>query len=140
MPPTSRARRRPATRGVATVEVLVAVAVVVLIGAVALLGFGGGDRARLDAEAARVALVLQQTRLRALETGRPVEIVLADGVLAAGRTRHVVAAGTTASAAPPRAVLHPSGESDAGFALTLRRDALTRVVELDWLTGRVTTR
>lgn len=134
-------RRRLAAAGFATVEVLVAVAVVILIGTVAILAFGGTDRARLTSEAAEVGLFLQEARMRALEGGRPVEIVLSakEGILQAGPERHVFARGITVSPDEARVVLQPSGENQ-GLYFTLARNAETARVSVDWLTGRVEVR
>lgn len=132
---------RTRAAGFATVEVLVAVAVVVLIGTLAILSFGGNDRARLNAEAAEVGLFLQEARMRALEGGRPIEIVLSarEGVLVAGPARHFFARGITVSPDEARVILQPSGENQ-GLEFTLaRNDEVTRV-SVDWLTGKVQVR
>lgn len=134
-------RRRTFSPGFATVEVLVAVAIVALIGTVAILGLGGMDRARLNGEAAAVRLFLQEARMRALEGGRPIEIVLSsqDGILQAGPAAHVFARGISVSPDAARIVLQPSGENE-GLELVLARDVHTMRVSLDWLTGRVEVR
>jgi Tfp pilus assembly protein FimT len=131
-------RRRLAAPGFATVEVLVAVAVVVMIGTVAVLSFGKTDRARLASEAAEVGLFLQEARMRALEGGRPIEIVLSarDGILQAGPDRLVFSRGLAVTPDAARVVLQPSGENP-GLDLTLSRNAETARVTLDWLTGRI---
>jgi Tfp pilus assembly protein FimT len=133
-----RVRLRSAAPGFATVEVLVAVAVVALIGTVAVLGFGGIDRARLASEAAEVRLFLQEARMRALEGGRPVEIVLSaqEGVLQAGPKRHVFSRGVTVLPDAARVVLQPSGENE-GLDLALSRNGETARISVDWLTGKV---
>jgi Tfp pilus assembly protein FimT len=133
--------RGSATRGFATVEVLVAVAIVVLIGTLSVLSFGGTDRARLAAEAAEVGLFLQETRMRALEGGRAIEIVLSakDGLLVAGSERHVFERGVTVSPDAARIILQPSGENQ-GLDLTLARNQEVAHVRLDWLTGKVEVR
>jgi type II secretory pathway pseudopilin PulG len=137
---TLRARRRRAA-GFTTVEVLVAVAIVILISTLAILGLGGSDRARLTAEAADVGLFLQEARMRALEGGRPIEIVLSakDGVLVAGAERHVFDRGITVSPEGARLVLQPSGENQ-GLDLTLGRNNEVAHVRVDWLTGKVEVR
>ncbi len=141
MSPRFRPSSRSRARGFATVEVLVAVAIVLLVGSIAILGFGGTDRARVAAEAAEIALFLQEARMRALEAGQPVEIVLStrEGVLAAGAARHALAAGIVVEPAEARLVLRPSGESE-GLAIVLVRDVARAEVVLDWLTGRVDVR
>lgn len=133
--------RRGGAKGFAAVEVLVAVAIVVMIGTIAILSFGGTDRARVTTEAAEVGLFLQEARMRALEGGRPVEIVLSakDGVLAAGSARHVFTRGITVAPEEARIVLQPSGEN-AGLGLTLSRDDAVAHVSVNWLTGRVEVR
>lgn len=137
--PASVVRRRSdSTRGYALVEVLAAMGIVVLIGTLAFLAFGNQDQRRLDADAAEVALFLQQTRMRALEAGRPIEIVLSarDGVLDAGGRQIAFDGGV--QIAPERAaiVMSPSGRSD-GLRMTLSRNAAATTITLDWLTGRV---
>lgn len=118
-----------------------AVAVVVLIGTLAVLSFGGSDRARLAAEASEVGLFLQEARMRALEGGRPVEILLSgrDGVLVAGPARHVFGPGITVLPEEARVILQPSGENQ-GLDLTLARNAEVARVSVDWLTGKVEVR
>lgn len=133
-----RSRRRHATRGAVTLEVLVAVAVVMMVGAVAILSFGGSDRARLHAEAADVALFLQRARMRALESGKRVEIVVSEKerlIDAGGEQFHLDRAALSASR--DRLLLHPSGESP-GLILQLQNGDEVAEVSLDWLTGRVT--
>ena len=51
-------------------------AIVVLIGTMANLALGTQEQRRMNAEAAEVALLLQGARMRALEAGRPIEIVV----------------------------------------------------------------
>lgn len=118
-----------------------AVAVVVLIGTLAVLSFGGGDRARLTAEAASVGLFLQEARMRALESGRPIEIVLSaqEGVLVAGPARHAFASGITVSPDAARLILQPSGENQ-GLDMTLVRNDEVARISVDWLTGKVAVR
>ena len=137
---TSRAStRRRAARGAALIEVLVAVAVVALVGSVAVAGLGGGDRARLRAEAAEAARHLTTARMRALETGRTQVVRLADGVLSTGPDAHAFDSSTALSPDEAALRLSPTGRS-AGLILELRRADHVAVVELDWLTGRVVTR
>ncbi len=118
-----------------------AVAVVILIGTLAIVSFGGNDRARLNAESAKVGLFLQEARMRALEGGRPVEIILSarDGLLVAGPARHVFGRGITIEPDEARVVLQPSGEN-AGLDFTLTRNDQVARVSVDWLTGKVTVR
>ncbi len=134
----SGARRRPRARGFTTVEMLVALAVFLLVGTVAIAAFSGGDRSRLRAEAADIALSLQTARLTALESGRPVAVALDSdrGVLTTGTQTRAIRNGTEATAIPARAVIRPSGESE-GLRLELRRGSERLAVELDWLTGKV---
>jgi type II secretory pathway pseudopilin PulG len=133
--------RRRGARGFATVEVMVAVAIVVLIGTLAFLSFGGTDRARVTAEAAEVGLFLSEARMRALEGGQPVEILLSakDRTLAAGPARHAFSRGIDIAPEEARIVLQPSGENQ-GLDLTLTRDAAVAHVRIDWLTGKVEVR
>ncbi len=133
----SLARRRNA-RGLATVEVLVAVAIVLMVGAIGIVSFGGTARGELRTEAADMGLFLQQTRLRALELGRPVEVILSasDRTLLAGGATHVIARGITIEPDEARLILEPSGGSE-GLIVTLSKDDHFATVTLDWLTGRV---
>ena len=131
------ARRR--ARGAALIEVLVAVAVVALVGSVAVAGLGGGDRARLRAEAAEVARHLTAARMRALETGRAQDILLEDGVLSTGSDDLAFDPVTEVEPETARLRLSPTGRSD-GLVLTLDRAGHVAVVELDWLTGGVAVR
>lgn len=133
----SLARRRRA-RGLATVEVLVAVAIVLMVGTIGIVSFGGTARGELRAEAADMALFLQQTRLRALELGRPIEVLLSasDRTLLAGGETHVIARDITVQPDEARLILEPSGGSD-GLIVTLSKGDHSATVTLDWLTGRV---
>ncbi|MEJ6402885.1 pilus assembly FimT family protein [Yoonia sp. 2307UL14-13] len=130
--------KRRAARGVATVEVLVAVAIVMVVGTIGVLTFGNTDRAQVRNEAAELGLFLQQTRLRALEGGRPIEIILSgdEGVLQAGG--HVFPFSDDIDIAPEAAqlVLAPAGGSD-GLVMSLTKGTQSAQVTLDWLTGRV---
>ncbi|MEM9425109.1 MAG: hypothetical protein AAGA06_00250 [Pseudomonadota bacterium] len=131
-------RRSHSTQGYALVEVLAAMAIVVLIGTLAFLAFGNQDRRRLEADAAKVALLLQEGRMRALEAGRSIEIVVSarDRVLDVGGRQF--AFDPAIAIAPERAdiLLSPSGSSE-GLELVLTRDAAEKTVTLDWLTGQV---
>lgn len=131
-------RRRAGDQGFATVEVLVAVAIVVLIGTVSILALGRSDRAALQSDVASVALVLQQARLQAAETGQPiaVEYSQADQTLKAGFAEHTLERGVTSPNETTRIFIRPSGENE-GLNLVLVAGDHSRSVELDWLTGQV---
>ncbi len=131
-----RPSRRRAARGAALIEMLVAVAIVVLVGSVAVIGFGGGDRARLGAEAAEVARVLSEGRMRALETGRAQPIVLAEGALTVGPVVHAIDPGIAVTPEEAAFAISPTGASP-GLELVLARADFETTVTLDWLTGRV---
>lgn len=132
-----RTRRNKATRGAATVEVLVAVSIVMMIGAIGIVSFGGTDRARLRSEATEVAMFLQRTRMRSLESRKKIEVIVSekDGVINAGGERMRIGYGEL-SASRHRLLLHPSGESE-GLIVSLRAKDEIFEVSLDWLTGRV---
>ncbi|MEO9826867.1 MAG: hypothetical protein ABJF50_20900 [Paracoccaceae bacterium] len=132
------ARRSHIAQGYALVEVLAAMAIVVLIGTMAFLAFGNQDQRRLNAEAAEVALLLQGARMRALEAGRPIEIVVSADprVIDAGGRQFVFDRDIKVSPQSAELILSPSGASP-GLELTLTRNASRKVVTLDWLTGRV---
>ncbi|MEJ8561269.1 hypothetical protein QTO30_08565 [Yoonia sp. GPGPB17] len=137
MMPISAGKRHHA-RGLATVEVLVAVAIIVLIGSIATLTLGSTDRRVVARETADISLFLQQARMRALELGRPVQIVVSgsEGRIDAGGQHHQVARGVTLTPDDARLVLQPIGASD-GLSITITKDDESGTVTLDWLTGRV---
>lgn len=131
-------RRSFTTHGYALVEILAAMAIVVLIGTMAFLAFGNQDQRRLDAEAAQAALLLQTARLRALEEGRSIEIVVSarERVLDAGGEQIRFADAVRIQPERANILLEPSGNSD-GLQLILSRNEARKAVTLDWLTGRV---
>lgn len=134
-----RPHRRPrGALGFAMVEVLVTVAIIVLIGATAIFALGRSDRAQLQNEVAEIALVLQQARLQAAETGRSVEVVYSqqDGSLATPTQQHQFGRGVTSATKSTRILIRPSGEND-GLYLVLVAGDFTRSIELDWLTGQI---
>ena len=124
--------------GYALIEILAAMAIVVLVGTLAFLAFGNQDQRRLDTEAADVALLLQEARMRALEAGRPIEIVVSarDRVLDAGSRQIRFSDKTSIQPEQARIILAPSGSSD-GLRLVMSRNDARKAVTLDWLTGRV---
>ncbi len=115
-----------------------AVAIVLLVGSVAVVSLGATDRARLRQDTAAVALLLQQARVAALESGQSVIITWdADAQkLAAGTRSHTLASNVSGFSETTGTRVHPSGES-GGFRLTLSTDNDENAVSLDWLTGRV---
>lgn len=131
-------RRSTAARGFATVEILVTVAIVILIGSISILALGRSDRAVLQDDVAAVALALQQARLQAAETGRPVsvEYTADDKTLRAGAAEHTLSRGVTGPNETTRIFIRPSGENE-GLTLQLVSGEVTRSVELDWLTGQI---
>ena len=138
-----RARRQPFRRngrshGFATVEVLVTVAIVILIGSISILALGRSDQAVLQDDVAAVALALQQARLQAAETGQSVtvEYNADDLTLRAGVAEHTLSRGVTSPNDTSRFDIRPSGEND-GLQLELVAGDLSRIVELDWLTGQI---
>ena len=131
------AAKRRAAKGVATIEVLVAVAVVVMVGTLGILTFGGTDKATLRKSAAETALFLEQGRLRALEAGRPIEIAVDGNQLKVGAEEFAIPPNITVTPAQARLLLQPTGASE-GLALDLRLADHGAQVTLDWLTGRVT--
>jgi len=134
--PISPDRRRNA-KGVATIEVLVAVVIILLVGSIAIVSFGGTDRRAVRLEVAETALFLQETRMRAQELGRPIEIVVAgpEGLIDAGGRQHTFARGLTVSPTQARIVLLPTGQSD-GLNLVFAKGNQFAGLALDWLTGR----
>lgn len=131
-------RRRAAVRGFATVEVLVTVAIVILIGSISILALGRSDRAVLRDDIAAIALALQQARLQAAETGRPVEVeyTVDDKTLRAGVAEHTLSRGVNSPNETTRIFIRPSGENE-GLNLQLIAGDVVRSVELDWLTGQI---
>ncbi len=132
------AGRRRASHGFATIEVLVAVIVILMVGSIAVLSFGGTDRRAVALEASETAVFLQETRLRALELGRPIEIVVTaqDGFIDAGGRQHYFARGMTVSPQQAALILQPTGQSN-GLRLEFSKGSHTAALTLDWLTGRV---
>lgn len=128
--------RRRAAQGVATLEVLVAVTIVVMVGTLGILTFGGTDRALVRAEAAEAALFLQEARLRALEAGRPIEILLSPEGLNAGGIMHDFDPRIDVNPEEAQVILQPSGAS-GGLTISLQRDDAVATVALNWLTGQV---
>ena len=134
----ARAHRNHSARGFAAVEMLVTVAIVVLIGTVAIFALGRTDRAQLQDDAAGIALVLQQARLQAAETGRPVEVLYSqeDRSISTPTALHEFGRGVTSSTDSTRLLIRPSGENE-GLELVLLAGELSRSVVLDWLTGQI---
>ncbi len=123
--------------GFSTVEVLVAVAIVTLVGTIALLSFGSNDRARVVSQAADLALFLQEARLEAAETARVVEIrYLSDNHQLVTPTSVLTLDHRVALSPTDPIRIRPSGESSGG-SVTLTVDEATARVHIDWLTGRV---
>ncbi|MDP5086679.1 MAG: hypothetical protein NWQ23_14775 [Yoonia sp.] len=133
-----RSKRRRSTRGFAMVEVLVTVAIVILVGTVAIFALGRSDRAQLQNDVAEIALILQQARLQAAETGQPVEVQYSreDRSLATPTASYEFGRGVTSTTESARIVIRPSGESE-GLDLVLVAGDFTRSVALDWLTGQI---
>jgi Tfp pilus assembly protein FimT len=131
-------RRSARAKGFATIEVLVTVAIVMLIGTISILALGRSDRAVLQSDVASIALALQQARLQAAETGQPVEIEYTqdDQTLRAGVTAHTLTQGVTSPNETARIFIRPSGENE-GLDLLLVVGDHSRSVELDWLTGQI---
>lgn len=136
----ARRRSRTATRGFAAVEVLVTVAIVVLIGTVAIFALNRTDRVQLENDVAAVALALQQARLQAAETGTPVEVIFSqpDQSLSTPTQTLTFGRGVTSPTDSARILLRPSGESE-GLEITLVAGEMSRTVGVDWLTGQVRT-
>lgn len=133
-----RPRKTIRNRGFAAVEMLVAVAIVVLIGTVAIFMLGRSDRAQLQNDVAEISLILQQARLQAAESGRPVEVLYSqrERSVATPMAVHEFGRGVTSSTESARVVIRPSGENE-GLDLVLIAGDFTRSVELDWLTGQI---
>lgn len=130
-------RRSYRSQGYALVEVLAALAIVVMIGTLAFLSFGNNTR-QLDADAAKAALFLQEARMRALETGQAIQIVVSakDSALAAGPRTLMLDPGLDISPERAEIILFPSGSSE-GLELVLTKNEKRKIVSLDWLTGAV---
>lgn len=134
-------RRTARQAGVSVVEMLVAVTLLGLLGSMLVVGFAPSETQRLRAAASGLVVFLEETRLRAARSGRPIAVVydpsdrryLADGrelVLPRG-----VDAGPRGGL-PDGVVVRPSGES-AGASIVLALGVARTEVRLDWLTGRV---
>jgi len=133
----SPARHRR-TQGFATIEVLVAVAIILMVGTIATITFGSTDRREVARGVAETALFLQETRMRALELGRPIEIVVAGdaGIIDAGGIQHRFGRGLTVTPDDARLIMQPTGQSD-GLTLQLAKGDHSGQLTLDWLTGRI---
>ena len=130
--------RRKHSGGFATVEVLVTVAIVVLIGTVSIVALGRTDRAQLNDDVASVALILQQARLQAAETGRPVEVIYSqdDRSIASPRDLYAFGRNVSSPTDSARILIRPSGENE-GLDLVLEAGNHRRTVAIDWLTGQI---
>lgn len=126
------------TSGFAAVEMLVTVAIVVLIGTVGILVMGRSERAQLQDDVAGIALILQQARLQAAESGRPVEVLYSqpDQSLSTPTAVFEFGRGVTSTTESASILIRPSGENE-GLDLVLVAGDFTRSVELDWLTGQI---
>ena len=134
-------KARPKRRrqgGFATVEVLVTIAIVALIGTVAIFALGRTDRAQLNDDVASVALIFQQARLQAAETGRPVEVIYSKDArsIATPREQHDFGRNVSSPTESARIVIRPSGENE-GLDLVLVAGDHRRTVGIDWLTGQI---
>ncbi|WP_159086876.1 pilus assembly FimT family protein [Loktanella sp. Alg231-35] len=134
--------RRPTqwrnAQGFAAVEMLVTVAIVVLIGTISIFALGRTEKAQLENDVASIALMFQQARLQAAETGRPVEVIYSqpDMRVSTPIETHVFGRGVTSPTESATIAIRPSGESE-GLELVLVSGDLTRTVGVDWLTGQV---
>lgn len=131
-------RRRAHTRGIALVEVLVTITIVVMIGALSFATMGKRGPSLARAEAGEIALVLQRARMEAAERGRAVSISW-DGdtqTLVAGSSTHVLRRGVEGPSEPLAITLEPTGQS-TGLTLPVTAGGYRVEVTLDWLTGRV---
>ncbi len=131
-------RRRAGAKGLALVEVLVTITIVVMIGALSFATMGNRGPGLARAEAAEIALILQRARMEAAELGRAVEIHwdADDQTLTAGSAHHVLRRGTTGPSEPLTIILQPTGQSD-GLTLPVTANGFAVEVTLDWLTGTV---
>ena len=130
-------RRRRGSRGLALIEVLVTLTIVVMIGALSFATFGKQGPSLARAEAAEIALVLQRARMEAAELGQAVEIRWqADTqTLLAGSGSHQLRRGVEGPRMPIEVTLQPTGQSE-GLVLPVVAGGFRVEVTLDWLTGR----
>ncbi len=133
-----RPTRDRSAQGFAAVEMLVTVAIVVLIGTISIFALGRTDKAQLENDVASIALMFQQARLQAAETGRPVEVIYSqpDMSISTPLEIHVFGRGVTSPTESATIIIRPSGESE-GLELELVSGDLNRTVGVDWLTGQV---
>ena len=134
----SNIRRRPGSRGLALIEVLVTLTIVVMIGALSFATFGKQGPALARAEAAEVAMVLQRARMEAAERGHAVEIrwEARTRTLSAGTSSHQLRRGVEGPVDTIEITLQPTGQSD-GLTLPVTAGGYRVEVTLDWLTGKV---
>lgn len=139
-------RRRSGEDGVSVVELLVAVAIVGLVGTVMVMATGPSDRQRVRSAATALVVFLEEARLSAARSGTSVALTYREdeqAFLANGK-RLDLARGveTSEGAGLPRdraLLLRPSGES-RGAEIPLAVGDAHLVVRLDWLTGRLEVR
>ncbi|MEO0819783.1 MAG: hypothetical protein AAF074_05060 [Pseudomonadota bacterium] len=121
-------------------ELIVAVAVIGLVGTLVLVGTRPSDTALLRNAAGRLAIFFEETRLEAALRGYSIALRYSDDTRTfyAGPRRFTLPAGVEAETGePPLAIsLRPSGES-GGALVRLSRGGARMAVRLDWLSGAV---
>lgn len=131
-------------RGFSIIEVLVTVAIVASISLVAILKFEPNDFRKVRAVAHDVALSLQQARLKALETQRQVQVrydpksrLLTGGATPLELPSDVLLVQQGSSVPTELAVLVTPLGTSKGARWALKRGSVTVLLELSWLTGRI---
>ena len=136
-----RPRRTPGSHGFSMVEVLVATAIVMLVGTLAFLSLGRSDQAEVRAAAMRISQTVQEARLAAAEAQKPVAMAYDPRAheISWGTRRLALADGVdlewNEGRTPFALTLRPSGESDGGRLTVSRGDARAQL-RIDWLTGK----
>lgn len=150
--PISRAGNREAQRGLSLIELVVALTIVSLIAALAAPEFNGAiDKVRLAATARTLVNSLKQARALAVSEQREVTLTLdvtqgsallparlIDLEAPSGTTFELVTA-RSEQLGPARGRIRffPDGSSTGG-SVRIANDRTLHVINVDWITGRVT--
>lgn len=150
--PDTRAAARRGEAGFSLLEIMIALAILAL--AVTLVGVAFGRSSvgfRFDAAAQELALNLREAQARALRSGKDVALVIDVDTglyrlqddpqvqLPEGVGLDVISAGEVmASSRKPVISFSPDGGSTGG-AITLSLEDRSTTINVDWLTGAVTT-
>jgi general secretion pathway protein H len=143
MMPISRASAS-ACKGFSLVELIVVMALVAMLTGLAAVSLGGrSEEGLLRRDAALAASIAAEARLRAISSGKPVELLVApeaDALFIPGSEPRGMRRGVTAAllngerTAVDRISFYPGGGSSGG-EIVLRSAAAGIAISIDWLTG-----